>query len=78
MTVKEMMDLNEKYFQITVCIEQLHTWTKYKLAERYKQPAPKMIPAHWLGNRWSQAWPGIVEGVNLDPLCQESDPRMDH
>ena len=30
-----------------------------------------MIPAHWLGNRWSQDWPGIVEGVDLDPLFKD-------
>jgi peptidyl-dipeptidase A len=68
MTVAEMMDLNNKLVQDTRPIyEQLHCWTKYKLAERYHQPPPKMIPADWLGNRWSQSWPGIVEAVNLDP-----------
>lgn len=28
---------------------------------------PKLIPAHWLNNRWSQNWVGIVEAANLDP-----------
>src|SRR6476661_3621619 len=32
---------------------QLHTWAKYKLAEKYHQPVPKRIPAHWLNNRWA-------------------------
>lgn len=55
--------------------EQLHCWTKYKLAERYHQPPPKMIPADWLGNRWSQSWPGIVEGVNLNPYFKDQTPE---
>ncbi|HAH06482.1 MAG TPA: peptidase [Elusimicrobia bacterium] len=46
---------------------QVHCWAKHKLAERYGQPVPKRIPAHWIANRWGQEWPGIVEGVDLDP-----------
>jgi peptidyl-dipeptidase A len=46
---------------------QLHTWVKYELAKRYGQPVTKRIPAHWLNNRWSQEWPGIVEAADLDP-----------
>lgn len=51
--------------------KELHCWTKYALAERYGQPVPKLIPAHWIGNRWSQEWPGIVEGVDLAPLFKD-------
>ena len=69
MTVPEMMALNQKLVaDLKPLYQQLHTWTKHQLAAKYKQPVPKMIPAHWLGNRWSQEWPGIVEGVDLDPL----------
>ncbi|MCI0412398.1 M2 family metallopeptidase [bacterium] len=69
MTVPEMMALTQKLVaDLKPLYQQLHTWTKHELAARYKQPVPKMIPAHWLGNRWSQDWPGIVEGVDLDPL----------
>ena len=45
---------------------QLHTWAKYKLAEKFHQPVPKKIPAHWINNRWSQEWPGLVEAANTD------------
>src|SRR5438876_12146579 len=45
---------------------QLHTWAKYKLAEKYHQPVPKKIPAHWINNRWSQEWPDLVEAANID------------
>jgi peptidyl-dipeptidase A len=45
---------------------QLHTWAKYKLAEKYHQPVPKKIPAHWINNRWSQEWEGLVDAANTD------------
>ncbi len=76
MPTKDMRALTEGMVeQMRPLYEQLHTFTKYKLAERYKQPVPKMIPAHWLGNRWSQAWPGIVEGVDLDALFKDKSPE---
>ncbi len=64
MTQKMITDLKPLY-------QQLHCWAKYSLAEKYKQPVPKMIPAHWLGNRWGQEWPGLVEGIDLDPLFKD-------
>lgn len=47
---------------------ELHTWARYTLAERYKQPVPDLIPAHWLPNRWGQEWQEMVhvDGINLD------------
>src|SRR5262249_49535537 len=45
---------------------QLHTYVKYELAKKYGQPVPKRIPAHWLTNRWSQNWTGLVDAANLD------------
>jgi peptidyl-dipeptidase A len=54
---------------------QLHCWARHKLAERYGQPVPKLIPAHWLPNRWGQAWPGLVESVDLDPLVKGKRPE---
>jgi peptidyl-dipeptidase A len=69
MTVAEMMQLMEAFNRdLRPLYEQLHAWAKHKLAEKYRQPAPQKIPAHWIGNRWAQAWPGIVGGVNLDDL----------
>jgi peptidyl-dipeptidase A len=38
---------------------QLHTWVKHELAKKFNQPVPKLIPAHWINNRWSQEWSGI-------------------
>jgi peptidyl-dipeptidase A len=46
---------------------EIHCWAKHELAERFGQAVPRRIPAHWIGNRWAQEWPGLVEGVDLDP-----------
>jgi peptidyl-dipeptidase A len=54
---------------------QLHTWTKYKLAEKYHQPVPKKIPAHWINNRWSQEWTGLVEAASLDKYFEGRNPE---
>ena len=53
---------------------QLHTWAKYKLAEKYHQPVPKKIPAHWINNRWSQEWEGLVEAANIDKFFEGRKP----
>jgi peptidyl-dipeptidase A len=76
MSTPEMMELLEGTLKdLQPLYDQLHCWTKYELAKRYDQPVPKLIPAHWLGNRWSQAWPGLVEGVDLDPLLKDKKPE---
>ncbi|MBI4444909.1 MAG: M2 family metallopeptidase [Acidobacteria bacterium] len=76
MTVKEMRELAEMLnAELKPLYQQLHTWTKHQLAARYRQPVPRHIPAHWLGNRWSQEWPGIVEEVDLDPLFKNKTPE---
>ena len=54
---------------------QLHTWTKYKLAEKYHQPVPKKIPAHWINNRWSQNWTGLVQAADIDDRFKGRSPE---
>lgn len=72
MTVPEMQALTDQLVRDTKPLyDQLHCWARYKLAERYHQPVPKLIPAHWLPNRWGQEWPGLVESVDLDPLFKD-------
>jgi peptidyl-dipeptidase A len=69
MTTAEMMSMLERWIADTrPLFEQLHCHAKHVLAERYGQPVPTRIPAHWIDNRWAQAWDGIVPGVDLDPL----------
>lgn len=73
MTVPEMMELLDRFLaDMKPLYEQLHCWTKYTLAKRFEEPVPAgLIPAQWLNNRWAQSWPGIVDGVDLDPLFRE-------
>lgn len=76
MTVPEMMTLLQRFLDdLQPLYRELHCWTRSVLAERYHQPAPRAIPAHWIDNRWSQNWPGIVEGVDLDPLFKGKTPE---
>ncbi len=76
MSVAEMKRLTDGLVEDTRPLyEQLHCWAKYKLAERFGQPVPQLIPAHWIANRWSQEWPGLVASVELDPLFQNKSPE---
>ncbi len=76
MTVAEMMAMMEGFNRdLRPLYEQLHTWTKYELAKRYGREPPDLIPAHWIGNRWAQAWPGLSEGVDLDRLVADREPE---
>ena len=72
MTTDEMVALQDKFMrELRPLYRQLHTWTKYELARRYDQPVPNRIPAHWLNNRWSQNWTGLIEAANLDDRFQD-------
>ena len=76
MTVEEMMAMMERFNEdLRPLYKQVHTWTKHRLAERYGRPPPQKIPAHWIGNRWAQAWPGLSAGVDLDALVKDKTPE---
>ena len=76
MTSAEMMALMDELIAgIMPLYQQLHCWVKYELAERYGVPVPERIPAHWLGNRWAQEWPGIVAGIDLDKHLRDAEPK---
>ncbi len=67
MTADEMVKMNEQFMNdLRPLYLQLHTWAKYKLAEKFHQPVPNKIPAHWINNRWAQNWTGLVEAADLD------------
>jgi len=69
MTVAEMMELVDGMLAaVTPIYDGLHCFAKHTLAARYKQPVPRLIPAHWIGNRWAQSWPGLIDSANLDPF----------
>ncbi len=76
MTVPEMMNLNAQLVrELRPLYEQLHCWARYQMAARYHQPVPKLIPAHWLNNRWGQEWPGLVAVANLDDAFKPKSPE---
>lgn len=76
MTTAEMIKMQDDFMrELRPLYLQLHTWVKYKLAEKYGQPVPKRIPAHWLNNRWSQEWGGLAEGADLTPFFKDRTPE---
>ena len=76
MSVDEMMQMLSGFMRdMEPLYKEVHCWTKYQLAEQYHQPVPKMIPAHWINNRWAQNWTGIVQGVDLDPYFKDKTPE---
>jgi len=69
MTPKEMIDLLDQVNrELRPLYRELHTYARYMLAERYDQPVPELLPAHWLPNRWGQDWSALVtvDGLDLD------------
>ncbi|MBI3415138.1 MAG: M2 family metallopeptidase [Verrucomicrobia bacterium] len=76
MTTDEMVKLQDNFMrELRPLYLQLHTWVKRELAKKYGQPVPDRIPAHWLNNRWSQNWRGIVEAANLDDRFRDKTPE---
>jgi peptidyl-dipeptidase A len=77
MTSDEMMALLDRLVQETrPLFEQLHCYARYELGARYGVARPPaLLPAHWVGNRWAQEWPGLVEGVQLDALLADKEPE---
>ena len=76
MTTEEMMKMLDGWMTtLRPLYLQLHTWSKYKLAEKYHQPVPKKIPAHWINNRWSQEWTGLVDAANIDKYFEGRKPE---
>ena len=79
MTTDEMLKMLDDWMAtLRPLYLQLHTWAKYKLAEKYHQPVPKKIPAHWINNRWSQEWDGLVEAANIDKYFEGRNAGVDH
>ena len=76
MTTDEMLKMLEDWMAtLRPLYLQLHTWAKYKLAEKFHQPVPKKIPAHWINNRWGQEWPGLVDAANIDKYFEGRKPE---
>ncbi len=70
---QEMLEICQNMVrEIWPLYREIHTWTRYELAKKYKKPVPDLIPAHWIPNRWAQDWTSLVEvkGLNLDETLQ--------
>ena len=77
MTVPEMMALMDNTLAAAKpMFDGLHCYAKHALANRYKQPVPRLIPAHWIDNRWAQSWPGLVEKTSLDAMFKDRSPAF--
>ena len=76
MTTDEMVQLQDDFLrELRPLYLQLHTYTKHALAKKYGQPVPKLIPAHWINNRWGQEWSGIVEAAKLESYFTNKSPE---
>jgi len=76
MTTEEMLNLQQDFMrELKPLYLQLHTWVKHELAKKFNRPVPRLIPAHWINNRWSQEWSGIVEAANLDDRFKGRPPE---
>ena len=74
MTTDEMLRMHEYFLrELKPLYAQLYTWVKYELAKKYGQPVPKRIPAHWIPNRWSQEWNGMVASASMDSVFRGHD-----
>jgi peptidyl-dipeptidase A len=77
MSTDEMMAMLDRLVAETrPLFEQLQCWARHELARRYGvSEVPRLIPAHWIGNRWGQSWPGLVAGVDMDALVAGREPQ---
>jgi len=77
LSTDEMMELLDRLVMETrPLFEQIHCWARHELAARYGvEEAPGLIPAHWIGNRWGQNWPGMVDGVDMDSMMEGREPE---
>src|SRR5437870_8084876 len=60
---------------IRVCLAATLCLLAALLAEKFHQPVPKKIPAHWINNRWAQEWPDLVEAANIDKYFEGRKPE---
>lgn len=78
MATEEMMALmTQLNRELRPLYRELHTYARYVLAEKYGQPVPAALPAHWLPNRWGQDWSAMlnVEGFDLDAALKSKSPE---
>ncbi len=77
MSTDELMALLDQLIEdIHPLFSQLQCYARHELAGRYGvTDVPALIPAHWIGNRWGQSWPGLSNGIDLDALVADREPE---
>ncbi len=72
-----MVEMKKMVQEVWPLFRELHTWTRYNLADKYGEEVPEYLPAHWLPNRWGQDWSALVnvEGLDLDAELKDKDPE---
>ncbi len=78
LTEQEMVELvHGVNVELRPLYRELHTWARHELAERYGEPVPDALPAHWLPNRWGQDWSALVEveGFDVDGALSRKGPE---
>jgi peptidyl-dipeptidase A len=80
MSTQEMLEMNDSFIrEIWPLYRELHTWARFQLARKYKQPVPDFIPAHWLPNQWAQDWQAIADtesqGIDLTDTLNKKTPE---
>lgn len=71
----EMLSMQRAFMdELRPLYRQLHTWTKHELAKKFGQPVPKLIPAHWINNRWAQEWSGLAAAAQWDRYFTNRSP----
>ncbi len=69
-------EIERLWSQVKPLYDELHCHVRARLAERYgaeRVPAGEPIPAHLLGNMWSQTWDNIYELVEPYPGVSNLD-----
>jgi peptidyl-dipeptidase A len=75
MSTAEMMSLlDASLAKLRPLQEKLQCFARRSLAKRFGKQEPKLLPAHWVGNRWAQSWPGLVPAVDLSALFAKKEP----
>ncbi len=76
MSVPEMVQLMDKLLvDLEPIYRELHLYARRRLAQRYRQAEPELIPADWLADCWGRKWSSLDGNSNLDDLFRNRSPE---
>jgi peptidyl-dipeptidase A len=71
-SVDELMEFTERMVNdVRPLYDEAYRYAAKRLAERYGEPVPGRIPAHWLPDKFGEQWPGLATPENLDVLLED-------